>query len=76
MLDMTYRIKPIEMMDADQIAIHVRCGDITMAQAEVIHHPNRIRAAKRRIADVEQIEEDHRNAPCISTKEMLDMVMR
>ena len=55
---MSNRIKPIEMMDAVQIAIHVRCGDITMEQAKAVHHHNRIRAAERHIAEVDQMERE------------------
>ncbi len=70
------QIKPISMMDADQIAIHVRCGDITLEDAKAVHHPNRIRAAERRMAEVEQMQQDDRKAPRQSIQEMLDAVMR
>lgn len=70
------KIKPISMMDADQIAIHVRCGDITLEDAKAVHHPNRIRAAERRMAEVAQMEEADRNAPRQSIEEMLAAVMR
>ena len=69
-------IKPIELMDADQIAIHVRCGDITMEQAKAVHHPNRIRAAERRMAYADQVEKDQAEAPSMSIQEMLNAVMR
>jgi len=55
---MSNQIKPIKMMDADQIAIHVRCGDITMNQAKAVHHHNRIRAAERRMAEMEKMEQE------------------
>ena len=69
-------IKPIELMDADQIAIHVRCGDITMEQAKAVHHPNRIRAAKRRMDYFEQVEQEKAQEPSMSIQEMLNAVMR
>jgi len=55
---MSNQIKPINMMDADQIAIHVNAGDITMDQAKAVHQSNRIRAAERRMEEVNKMEQE------------------